>query len=137
MKTMTDRNQMAARCRKPVYQRSTSPAVPNKANEYLLRHNGVSVIMSTHARLQGFKRYNMSTDNMVEYFTRVANGLEGYNWKYDDQEIFVYSRFWQRGCILTGRRDYRTSERCLVVVTLYPYGKNRPIKAATETVYVD
>ena len=136
IKTMTDKNRMATMCRKPTYQRATSPAIP-KANEYLLRHNGVSVIMSTHARLQGFKRYGMSTDNMVDYFTRVADGLKAYAWKYNDQEIFVYSRHFQRGCIITHRSDYRTNEKCLVAVTLYPYGKAVPMKSSTERVYVD
>ena len=136
MKTMTDRNQMAAMCRKPVYQRSTSPAVP-ASNEYLLRHEGVSVIVTTHARLQGFKRYGMSTDNMTDYFTRVAVGLKNYPWKYDDQEIFVYSRHFQRGCIMTHRSDYRTNEKCLVAVTLYPYGKAVPMKQSTDKVYVN
>jgi len=108
------------------------------ANEYLLKHKGVKVIVTDHAREQCRKRSNgMDIKTMTRYFIQVVDGLVDFDWKYEDQEIFVYNRFFQRGVVLTGRRDYRGGNaRCLVVVTVYPYGKSRPMKDSTEVVYV-
>ena len=107
-------------------------------NEYLLKHRGVKVIVTDHARQQCRKRdHGMEIKTMTRYFIQVVDGLMDFNWKYDDQEIFVYNRFFQRGVVLTGRRDYKGgSDRCLVIVTVYPYGKSRPMKSSTEVVYV-
>jgi hypothetical protein len=109
-----------------------------KVNEYLLKHRGVNVIVTNHAREQCRKRDNgMAIETMRAYFKQVVDGLVDFNWKYDDQEIFVYNRHYQRGVILTGRRDYKAGPAlALVIVTIYPYGKSRPMKDSTEVVYV-
>ena len=115
------------------------PRVIKPKNEYLLKHRGVKVIITDHARHQCRNRdkNGLAIESMTRYFIQVVDGLMNFNWKYDDQEIFVYNRFYQQGVVLTGRRDYKGgSARCLVIVTVYPYGKALPMKSSTEVVYV-
>ncbi|MBW2646915.1 MAG: hypothetical protein JRE23_12230 [Deltaproteobacteria bacterium] len=127
-----------AGARRQEVNNTVGPRVIQGKNEYLMKHRGVKVIVTDHARHQCRKRDNgMAIETMKRYFVQVVDGLVDFNWKYDDQEIFVYNRFFQRGVVLTGRRDYRGgTDRCLVVVTVYPYGKARPMKDSTEVVYV-
>ena len=112
---------------------------PIKAKvEYLMEYKGVKIILTDHVRDRARQRHGMLVDQMKIYFQHVINGLVDFPWEYDDQEIFVYSRAFQRGVILTNRRDWKSSgqSKCYVIVTMYPYGKGRPVKSGTRVVHV-
>jgi hypothetical protein len=120
---------------RPLYARQ----VPTTTKiEYILEHKGMKVIMTDHARTQARKRHGMPVEQMDLYFRKIVDGLIDFPWEYDNQEIFVYSGHYQRGVILTCRRDFKRPgiSRCYVIVTMYPYGKARPIKEGTRVIYV-
>jgi hypothetical protein len=120
---------------RPLYARQ----VPTTTKiEYLLEHCGTKVILTDHARTQARNRHDMPIEQMVNYFKQIVEGLIDFDWKYNDQEIFVFSHKYRRGVILTCRRDFKSTsrDRVYVIVTLYPFGKARPVKSSTEVVYV-
>jgi hypothetical protein len=81
----------------------------------------------------------MPVERMKDFFIRVIDGLANFTWKEYNQEIFVYSSFYQRGAIVAYRRDFKNQasrEMCLAVITIYPYGKSTPAHKDTEIVYV-
>jgi hypothetical protein len=106
--------------------------------EYLLEHCGTKVILTDHARTQARNRHDMPIEQMTNYFRQIVEGLIDFDWKYDDQEIFVFSHKYRRGVILTGRRDFKSAsrDRVYVIMTMYPFGKAQPMKDSTEIVYV-
>jgi hypothetical protein len=106
--------------------------------EYILEHCGTKVIMTDHARKQIRNRHDMLPVQLSNYFIQIVEGLVDFDWKYDDQEIFVYSGQYQRGVVLTGRRDFKSAsrDRVYVILTMYPFGSSRPMKSSTEIVYV-
>jgi hypothetical protein len=76
---------------------------------------------------------------MKDYFIRVVDGLSDFDWKEYNQEVFVYSTHYQRGAVIAYRRDIRNQdsrEMCLIVMTIYPYGKATPAHKDTEVIYV-
>jgi len=115
------------------------PEVPEKCPEYLLNFEGTNVIIMDHAWKKIHNRMDFSNrEGMGEYFTRIAAGLKGFTWKEYNQEVFVYSRSHRRGCIVAHRRDFRRPDDkslAYVIVTVYPLGSSKPLKAGTEVIY--
>ena len=113
-------------------------AKPEVKFEYLLKHNGVKVILTDHCRTRAAQRHGMPVETMKDYFIRVVDGLKDFEWKEYNQEIFAFCRHYQRGAVVAYRRDFKNQasrEMILAVVTIYPYGKAVPAHPDTETVY--
>lgn len=118
----------------------------NKTNsrdaEYVLKdYNGTSVIITTHARRRAMTRHGMPADVMKTYFKHIVDGLNALNFRPVEynQEVFVYVRAFQRGCVIALRRDFRQPDKkalAMAVVTIYPYGKSRPVKGDTFTITI-
>jgi hypothetical protein len=104
-----------------------------------MEYKGVKIILTDHVRVQARKRHGMPVEQMKTYFQHVVDGLEDFKWVEYNQEIFVYSRAFQRGMIIACRRDYKNQQNQrlgYVAVTCYPYGKSLPAHPDTEVVYV-
>jgi hypothetical protein len=107
--------------------------------EYLIKHKGVKVILTDHCRTRALKRHGMPIERMKAFFIEVIDGLADFTWKEYNQEIFVYSRHFQRGAVVAYRRDFKNQasrDMCLAVITIYPYGKSTPAHPDTEVIYV-
>ena len=83
----------------------------------------------------------MPVETMIHYFQHVINGIDdtGFVPVEYNQEVFIYSRAFQRGMIIAFRRDYKNKTNVklvLVAVTVYPYGKSLPAHPDTEVIYV-
>jgi hypothetical protein len=83
----------------------------------------------------------MPIEQMKVFFQHVINGIDdtGFVPCEYNQEVFIYSKLFQRGMIIAFRRDYKNSKNthtCLVAVTVYPYGKSQPAHNDTEVIYV-
>lgn len=112
-------------------------AKPTKPNfEYLTELNGcLKVILTRHAKDQCQKRHGMALETMKTWFTDSQKVIGDIPVVEYNQEVFVYNRKWQRGMVLAFRRDSknpRSDRLCLVVVTVYPYGKSVPFRTDTE-----
>lgn len=108
--------------------------------EILMEHKGTKVILTDHARQQARKRHGLPIEQMKKFFILAHDALQDFKWVEYNQEVFVYSRSHQRGCIIAARRDFKNQQdRRLgyVVVTVYPYGISRPAHPDTEVIYCD
>ena len=108
--------------------------------EYLMEYKGIKIILTDHVRDRARKRHGMAVEQMKTYFQHVVDGLAGFKWVEYNQEIFVYSRAFQRGMIIARRRDFKNQDNgsmALVAVTCYPYGRAVPAHPDTDIVYVD
>jgi hypothetical protein len=114
------------------------PAAPKV--EYLMEYKGRKVIITDHVRQRARERHGMPVETMKTYFQHVIDGLDACNFKPVEynQEIFVYSRAFQRGMVIAFRRDFKSDNQnlVLVAVTCYPYGRAVPAQADTEIYYV-
>lgn len=113
---------------------------PEVKFEYLMEHEGTKYILTDHARAQAVKRHGMPIEQMKSFFIKAHKGLSAFTWTEYNQEVFVYSRSYQRGCIVAARRDYKnqSNQRLgYVIVTVYPYGISKPAHPDTEIIYVD
>ena len=107
--------------------------------EYLMEYKGTKIILTDHVRQRSHERHGMPIEQMKTYFQHVIDGLTEFKWVEYNQEIFVYSRAFQRGMIIAQRRDFKNQgnrEMVLVAVTCYPYGRALPAQTDTEVVYV-
>jgi hypothetical protein len=109
--------------------------------EYLMEYKGRKVIITDHVRQRSRERHGMPVEQMRVYFQHVIDGLDACDFKPVEynQEIFVYSRAFQRGMIIAFRRDYKnqdSSKLAIVAVTCYPYGRAVPAQPDTEVIYV-
>lgn len=109
--------------------------------EYLNPVNGHKVILTDHGRERAGSRHGMDIDQLNTWFRSSAEGLlkAELAMDYYNQEIFVYNRHFQRGMIIAFRRDFKNpdvNDICLIVLTVYPYGKANPMQKDTEIFYV-
>ena len=108
--------------------------------EILMEYRGRKIIITDHAREQNRKRNDFaSIESMKSYFMRVADGLVEYNFKEYNQEVFVYSKSYKRGCIVAYRREFKNPDdhrMHYAIVTVYPLGSSKPMKPDTEVIYV-
>jgi hypothetical protein len=113
---------------------------PEPKLEYLTIYKGRSVIVTDHVKDRANERHGMPISQMKVYFHTIIDGLDDHNFKPVEynQEIFVYSKTYQRGCIVAFRRDFKSNSQDLImaVVTMYPYGKSTPAHPDTEVYYV-
>lgn len=119
-------NQFNAAC-------GNKPAVLPKV-EYLGRlSNGMQAILTDHAKEAARKRHSMSATDVQTWVESVEHVIAGIKIDHYNQEVFVYSKKHQRGCILAFRRDFKARDRGLAVaiITVYPYGKDIPMQADT------
>ena len=106
--------------------------------EYLTEIHGTKIIMTTHAKGQCRKRHGMPLDSMKQFFIDTADTWGSVPVVEYDQEVFIYSTKWHRGVIVAYRRDWRNATRkdlAIIVVTIYPYGKSKPVHPDTEVYY--
>jgi len=108
--------------------------------EILMEYKGVKVIVTDHVRHRAAERHGMDVEKMKVYFEHVINGIQDSGWEPVEynQEVFVYSKIFQRGCVIALRRDFKSSSKdlAMVLVTMYPYGKALPLQKDTEVIYV-
>ena len=108
--------------------------------EILMEYQGKKVIITDHAREQNRKRNDfVDIESMKDYFMRVVDGLVEYDWKEYNQEVFVYSKSYRRGCIVAYRREFKHPDdprMHYAIVTVYPLGSSAPMKPDTEVIYV-
>jgi hypothetical protein len=107
--------------------------------EYLMEYKGIKIILTDHVRDRARQRHGMPVEQMKVYFQHVIDGLVDFPWVEENQEIFVYSRAFQRGVVIARRRDYKNQgnrDMAYVGITLYPYGRAYPAQKDTEVVYV-
>ena len=108
--------------------------------ESFVSRAGVPVILTDHAcdRVVNKKRGAMTDQQLNNLLEEVAAyvKVQAFEPTYYNEEVFFYSRHFQRGCIVAFRRDFKGRHKgtCLVLITVYPYGKSRPLKAGTERV---
>jgi hypothetical protein len=107
----------------------------------MMEHRGVKVILTDHSRQQALRRHGMPIEQMKVFFQHAINGIDdaGFMPEYYNQEVFIYSKTFQRGMIVAFRRDFKNQDNwhiCLVAVTVYPYGVSRPAHKDTVTIYV-
>jgi len=103
--------------------------------EYLTEIRGTKIILTDHAKQRALSRHGMPLEQMKSWFIEMSDVWASIPVEYYNQEVFVYSRKYQRGMILAYRRDCKNTSRndlALVVVTVYPYGKDIPAKADTK-----
>ena len=114
------------------------PAAPKV--EYLLEYKGRKVIVTDHVRNRAQERHGLAVEHMSTYFKHMIDGLAETEFVPVElnQEVFIYVRAFQRGCIVAFRHDYKSNSKdiVLVAVTMYPIGKNKPMKPDTEVIYV-
>jgi len=106
--------------------------------EYMLEYRRTKVILTDHARTQASHRHGMPIESMKKWFMGAIDALEvcSYTPDYYNQEVFMYSKTMKRGMIVAFRRDFKNDNGllCLVVVTVYPYGKDTPMQADTDII---
>jgi hypothetical protein len=101
---------------------------------------GVPVVLTDHARERAMskKRGELTSYQLGLYLEELGKYVVENEFKpeFYNQEIFFYSRHYQRGAIIALRRDFKNvlHGTVLVLVTVYPYGKTQPIKQSTERV---
>lgn len=106
--------------------------------EYLTEIDGMKVIMTDHAKAQCKSRHGVNLDQMKTFFNDTAKAWTNYVPAEYNQECFLWSAKWQRGMVVAYRRDFKnqTNKRLgLVVITVYPFGKCRPVQPDTEVIY--
>jgi len=106
--------------------------------EYLIKHNGRPVIITDHVRQRARQRHGMPIEQMKTYFEHMVDGIDQSDFvpvEYN-QEVFIYVRAFQRGCVVAFRRDYKTFASSLIIMTMYPYGRSIPSHPDTEVIYV-
>jgi hypothetical protein len=107
--------------------------------EYLMEYKGIKIILTDHVRDRARQRHGMPVEQMKVYFQHVIDGLVDFPWVEYNQEIFVYSRAFNRGMIIARRRDFKNQgnrDMAYVAVTMYPFGRGYPAQKDTEVVYV-
>jgi hypothetical protein len=107
--------------------------------EYLMEYRCTKIVLTDHVRTRAGQRHGMPIEQMKVYFQHVIDGLDGFTWTHYNQEVFVYSKAYQRGMIIARRRDHKnqaSNKMVLVAVTCYPYGKSIPAHPDTEIIYV-
>jgi hypothetical protein len=109
--------------------------------EYLMEYKGIKVVLTDHVRQRSRERHGMPIEQMKTYFQHVINGIDdvGFVPSEYNQEVFIYSKTFQRGMIIAFRRDYKNQSNrriALVAVTVYPYGRALPAHPDTEVIYV-
>lgn len=108
--------------------------------EVLMVYKGVKVIVTDHVRKRAVERHGMPIEQMKTFFEHVINGIADVDFKPVEynQEVFVYSRAFQRGMVIAFRRDFKSDDgnMCIVAVTCYPYGRALPAQKDTEVIYV-
>ena len=108
--------------------------------EYLLDYKGRKVIITDHVRQRARQRHMIPIEQMKTYFQHMIDGIDQSDFvqAYDNQEIFIYVRAFQRGCVVALRRDFKDQsnrDNVMIVMTMYPYGKMHPMKTDTEVIY--
>jgi hypothetical protein len=108
--------------------------------EYLIKHRGIKVIVTDHAREQMLNRYGMCIEFQKTYFQQCIDSLADKGWTpaHENHEVFLYSQKHRQGIIAAFRKDFKsdTKDVCLVCVTCYPKGRRKGLHSDTETIFV-
>jgi hypothetical protein len=112
--------------------------------EYIIDFQGVQMVQTSHAYDRSLRKGDMDAEDLRDFlrgicwffkiFKREILKDFGYN-----GEIFYYSDYYKRGCIVAARYDSKDEDEKLILalITIYPEGANVPMQKDTPKLTVD